>query len=149
MIKKIFIPFIVSIFAFALISCKKTETTTTTTTIQSETWVKLTVHTSNDVVRPNYTVLMFETTAHQTPPTNTSPPVPKNPLPTIVRTAVSNSQGIAHFDLNDLVTSSTPKTYYFIAVQQDGSSYIWELPYMQVEANLKRGTMFMSSIFVR
>ena len=148
--KKILTILTIATMAVYATSCSKEETTTTTTTTTTNTWVSLTVvGVGSTEPKPGYTVLMFETTAHQTPPTQSSPPVPKNPLPTILREVVSNAQGVAHFDLNSLVTSSTPKTYYFIAVKKEGTSYIWETPFQQREFAISRGSMITSSITAR
>ena len=131
--------FIVSILAIVFISCEKKEiTTSVSTTTTSETLAKFTVMASDGVVKANYTVLMFATKATQ-----------GSPLPSILAQAVSDSQGVATLYLENVVTSSSPKTYYFIAVQQQGSNYVWKTPYMQAEVSLKKGTTYVSSIFVQ
>jgi len=130
---------IVAAVAFA--GCEKGEektTTTTTTTTESNTWAKFTVKTSAGVVRPNYTVLMFDTPASQTAP-----------LPAILKTAVSDAQGVAYLNLEDIVKSTISKTYYFIAVREQTNNYVWETPYMQQEVSLKKGIMHTSSIIVQ
>ncbi|MFT5753105.1 MAG: hypothetical protein ACI924_000313, partial [Flavobacterium sp.] len=93
-----------ALLTILVISCSKdedsssSETNTSTTT----TWVKLTTLISAGIVKPNYKVIMFSTQ----PTTNT-------PLPTILKEVTTDANGLAYFDLNSMITDTTPTTYYF------------------------------------
>ena len=72
------------------------ETSTTTTTTQStSTAVKMNVVNAQNVKQPNITVMMFKTKVTTT--TN---------LPTIEKQVVSDSNGLANFDLSSYITSN-------------------------------------------
>jgi hypothetical protein len=122
-------------------SCeKKTSTTTTTTTnntnTTTDTWVKLTATTSGNVNKPNYIIMMFD-----------QPVTSASSLPTILKQVTTDANGLAYFDLNSMITSSTPKTYYFEAFVQSGTNYTWK-SVTHYNTNLAKGTMATSTIIV-
>ena len=99
------------------ISCSKDDSSSTTETNTNVTIInttaKFTVATPSNVVKPNYIVMMFE-----------QPFSPTSPLPTIIRQVTTDATGKANFDLSTLVTTSTPKKYYFEVFTQSGQDYI-------------------------
>lgn len=136
---------VLSIFFLATItfSCKKDVQTfesesssSSTTSTTSSTWVKLTVMTSNGDKKQNYKVLMFG-----------SEPSKTSPLPPILKEVTTDADGLAYFDLDLMITSSTPKTYYFEAFVENGSGYTWK-SITHYNKSLVKGTMATSSILV-
>lgn len=133
--------FICLLASFILFSCGKDEsslntTTTTTTTTTSETWVKLSVKNTQGVAQAGLKVMMFNIQ-----PSNSSP------LPSVIKEVVSDANGLAYFDLNMLVTTSIPVTYYFEAFRESGGNLIWE-SINHPSWDLKKGSMVTSSIVV-
>ena len=104
-------------------------------TTTSNTWVKLTA-TTGSVVKPNYIIMMFD-----------EPVTTSAALPPIKKQVVTDANGLAFFDLNSIITTSTEKTYYFEAFVQNGSGYTWK-SVSHYNVNLKKGTMATSSIIV-
>lgn len=118
-------------------SVSKTESSSsTTTTSESQTWVKLTAVTTSNEKKANYTIMMFADSA-----TNSMP------LPTIIQQVITDANGLAFFDLNTIVTSETPKKYYFEAFTPSGSNYTWK-SISHVSTSIKKGTMFTTGIIV-
>lgn len=113
-----------------------TSTTTTTTTTTTNTWVKLTVLNSAGVLKPNYKILMFATQ----PKANTA-------LPQILKEVTTDKDGLGYFDLNEMITSSTSKTYYFEAFIKNGTDYNWEST-SHFNCEILKGKMITSSIIV-
>jgi hypothetical protein len=69
-------------------------------------------------------------------------------LPTIKKQVTTDANGLAYFDLNSMITSTTPTTYYFEAFVSNGSGgYTWK-SVTHYQANLAKGTMATSSIIV-
>lgn len=123
------------------ISCSKDENSSTTETgggisTTTNTWVKLTAITSAGVKKPNYIIMMFDQ-----PVTSTSA------LPPIKKQVTTDANGLGYFDLNTMITSPTPTTYYFEAFVQNGTSYTWK-SISHYNVNLAKGTMATSSIIV-
>jgi hypothetical protein len=130
-----------ALLTILVISCSKDEDSsssqTNTSTSTTTTWVKLTTLTSAGVVKPNYKVMMFSTQ----PTTNT-------PLPTILKEVTTDANGLAYFDLNSMITSTTPTTYYFEAFISDGSGgYVWK-SISHYNVSLIKGSIATSSILV-
>lgn len=115
-------------------SSEETSGGSTTTT---NTWVKLTVTTSGGTVKPNYIVMMFD-----------EPVTLTKPLPPIKKQVTTNADGLAYFDLNSMITSSTPKTYYFEVFVANGSDSYTLKSITHYNVKLAKGTMATSSIIV-
>ncbi|MBD3581549.1 hypothetical protein [Flavobacterium selenitireducens] len=136
--------FKVSILAFVSIftmSCSSDDSSSSTETIteetsQTNTWVKLTATTSAGVNKPNYIIMMFD-----------QPVTSTNDLPPIKKQITTDANGLAYFDLNSMITSTTPTKYYFEAFVQNGTGYIWK-SVSHYNVNLSKGTMATSSIIV-
>lgn len=132
---------ILALVTIFTISCSKDSSTSSTengggSSTTTNTWVKLTATTSAGVVKPNYLIMMFDQ-----PVTSTSA------LPPIKKQVTTDANGLAYFDLNTMITSTTPTTYYFEAFVQNGTSYTWK-SVTHYTTNLAKGTMATSSIIV-
>jgi hypothetical protein len=128
-----------ALLTILVISCSKNEDSSSseTNTSTTTTWVKLTTLISAGIVKPNYKVIMFSTQ----PTTNT-------PLPTILKEVTTDANGLAYFDLNSMITSTTPTTYYFEAFISDGSGgYVWK-SISHFNVSLIKGSIATSSILV-
>ena len=126
---------------FTLQSCTESEEETmteetTSSTVTSETKVTLTLTTSDDQLKENYTVMMFDEVFE-----------PNNTLPTAIKQVTSNSEGIALFELDDLIISSTEKNYYFEAFVESSNGYTLKSIH-RTEIGLKKGTSTTTSIIV-
>lgn len=124
------------------VSCSKDDDSNSTDSNTSggttvTTWAKFTVTTPASVVKPNYIVMMFET------PFSTTAT-----LPTIIKQVTTDSNGIANFDLNSLVTTSTPKKYYFEVFTQSGTSYTLKSTYSRYDNDFVKGTHLTTTLLV-
>jgi hypothetical protein len=128
------------VFATMVLSCSKEDTTTNSTSTSSTTttvtWAKITAITSSGTIKPNYIVMMFDQ-----PVTNT------NALPPIIKQVTTDVNGLANFDLSTIVTSTTPKTYYFEAFVQSGSNYTMK-SVSHPSSQFSKGSMYATSIIV-
>ncbi|MBC7523478.1 MAG: hypothetical protein H7239_03460 [Flavobacterium sp.] len=136
---KVSILALVTIFT---ISCSKDESSnttqsSTTTTSTVTTFAKFTVATPAGVVKPNYIVMMFET-----------PFTPNTPLPTIIKQATSDANGIAYLDLNTTITSTTLKKYYFEAFTLSGTTYTLKTNFSRFNSDLKNGSNLTTTLLV-
>ncbi len=125
-----------SLFMF---SCTKDEDSKTikessSTTSSSNTEVVINIIDSQSNPKPGYTVLMFL----EKPALNT-------PLPKIEMEVLSNSEGIANFDLDDFIGS--PRTLYFEACFKIGENYILE-GINHPSKTISKGTKWTTSILV-
>lgn len=134
---------LLALFIIVSASCSKDDDSNSinsggggTSTPTTNTWVKLSAVTTGSVAKPNYIIMMFDE-----PATSTSP------LPPIKKQVITDANGVAFFDLNSMLTSTTAKTYYFEAFVQDGSTYVWK-SISHYQASLKKGSMVTSSIIV-
>lgn len=122
------------------LSCSKSSSSSTDTggssSTTTNTWVKLTATNSSGVNKPNYIIMMFDQ-----PVTSTSA------LPPIKRQVTTDANGLAYFDLNAMITSTTPTKYYFEAFVQSGANYIWK-SVTNYDVDLAKGTMATSTIIV-
>ena len=59
-------------------------------------------------------------------------------LPPIKKQVLTDANGMAYFDLNSIITSSSPTTYYFEAFTQTGANYEWK-SVTHFNANLSKG----------
>ncbi len=136
---KVSILALVTIFT---ISCSKDESLSTTETNTSigttvNTWAKFTVATPAGVFKPNYIVMMFET-----------PFTPNTPLPTIIKQATSDVNGLAYLDLNTTITSTTLKKYYFEAFTLSGTTYTLKTNFSRFDSDLKKGSNLTTTLLV-
>lgn len=120
-------------------SCSKVETSKTTSsssssTTLSETAVILTVKDVQNNIKSGYTIMMFTEKVQL-----------NEPLPTIEKQIVSDSEGIVKFDLNDYIVN--PTKLYFEAFVKEGNNYIWK-SISHPEGTIKKGTTWTTSIFV-
>ena len=122
------------------ISCSKDESSSTTETSSISvvnTWVKFTVATPAGVTKPNYIVMMFET-----------PFTPNTPLPTIIKQATSDANGLAYLDLNATITSTTLKKYYFEVFTLSGTTYTLKTNFSRFDSDLKKGSNLTTTLLV-
>lgn len=129
------------LFSILSISCSKDESsstseTSTSTTITTPSVAKFTVATTAGVVKPNYIVMMFET-----------PFSPTAQLPTIIKQATSDANGIATLDLS-VITSTTLKTYYFEAFVQTATGYDLKTNFSRYSTQLQKGSNLTSGLIV-
>ncbi|ELM3645127.1 hypothetical protein SL053_002657 [Flavobacterium psychrophilum] len=129
------------LFSILSISCSKDESsssseTSTSTTITTPSVAKFTVATPAGVVKPNYIVMMFE-----------SPFSPTAPLPTIIKQATTDANGIATLDLS-VITSTTLKTYYFEAFVQTATGYDLKTNFSRFSTELKKGSNLTTGLIV-
>ena len=140
--KKIIYLAIAFISLNAITSCSKDDDSSSTETgggssTTTNTWVKLTAITSAGVNKPNYIIMMFD-----------QPVTSSSALPPIKKQITTDANGLAYFDLNTMVTSTTPTTYYFEAFVSNGSGgYIWK-SVSHPTYNIAKGQMITSSIIV-
>lgn len=133
---------ILALVTIFTISCSKDEDSSTTetgggSTTTTNTWVKLTASTSAGVNKPNYIIMMFD-----------QPVTSASALPPIKKQITTDANGLAYFDLNSMVTSTTPTTYYFEAFISNGSGgYTWK-SVSHPTYNIAKGQMITSSIIV-
>ena len=127
-------------FICLCISCSTEEETITESSSSSsssetttQTQLFLNVLNENNVPKADYTVLMFE-----------EPLVIDEPLPTIEMQAISNSEGVAQFDLDDYLGTSESKLLYFEAFieQPNGDLVLKSIthPELTIVKNTKRTT---------
>lgn len=121
-------------------SCSKSSSSSTDTggssTTTTNTWVKLTATNATGANKPNYIIMMFDQ-----PVTSTTA------LPPIKKQVVTDANGLAYFDLNSMITTTTPTKYYFEAFVQSGANYIWK-SVTHFDVDLAKGTMATSTIIV-
>lgn len=123
------------------ISCSKdenassTENNTGNTTVN--TWAKFTITSPDGVVKPNYIVMMFD-----------QPFSPTENLPAIIKQATSDANGLAYLDLKTIVTSTTPKRYYFEAFVETASGYELKTNFSRFSTELEKGTTLTTSLLV-
>ena len=133
---------ILALVTIFTISCSKDDDSSTTDTSTSggttvSTWAKFTVATPAGVVKPNYIVMMFET-----------PFSPTAPLPTIIKQVTADANGLANFDLNTLVTTSTTKKYYFEVFTQSGTSYTLKTTFSRYDSDFVKGSHLTTTLLV-
>jgi hypothetical protein len=139
--KIIFKATILLLVTILTISCSKDEDSSSTETgggssTTTNTWVKLNAVTSEGVKKPNYIIMMFE----QQVTSNSA-------LPPIKKQITTDANGLAYFDLNTMVTTTTPTTYYFEAFIQNGTGFTWKSVSHPIY-NIAKGQMITSSIIV-
>lgn len=132
---------ILALVTIFTISCSKDDDSSSTetgggSTTTTNTWVKLTASTSAGVNKPNYIIMMFD-----------QPVTSSSALPPIKKQITTDANGLAYFDLNTMVTSTTPTTYYFEAFVQNGTGYTWK-SVSHPTYNIAKGQMITSSIIV-
>jgi len=133
---------ILALVTIFTISCSKDDSSSTTDTNTSggttiNTWAKFTVATPTGVVKPNYIVMMFET-----------PFSPTAPLPTIIKQETSDANGLVNFNLNTLVTTATPKKYYFEVFTQSGTNYTLKTTFSRYSNDFVKGTNLTTTLLV-
>jgi hypothetical protein len=133
---------ILALVTIFTISCSKDDSSSTTDTNTGggttiNTWAKFTVATPTGVVKPNYIVMMFET-----------PFSPTAPLPTIIKQETSDANGLVNFNLNTLVTTATPKKYYFEVFTQSGTNYTLKTTFSRYNNDFVKGTNLTTTLLV-
>ncbi len=137
--------FKVTILAFVTIftiSCSKDDNSSTATTETSggttiNTNAKFTVATPSGVVKPNYIVLMFD-----------QPFSPTATLPPIIKQETSDANGLVNFNLNSLVTTSTPKKYYFEVFTLSGTTYTLKTTFSRYHSDFVKGSQLTTTLLV-
>ena len=133
---------VLALFTILSISCSKDDDSTSIDTSQSSTtvintWAKFTVATPSNVVKPNYIVMMFE-----------QPFSPNAPLPTIIKQVTTDANGLANFDLNAIVTTATPKKYYFEVFTQSGTDYTLKTTFSRYDSDFSKGSHLTTTLLV-
>jgi len=113
--------------------CSKSSSSSSTSL--SETAIIFTVIDAQNNVKSGYTIMMFAEKAQF-----------DEPLPTIEKQVVSDSKGIAKFDLNNYITN--PETLYFEAFVKEGNNYVWKSMVHHPEITISKGTKMTTSIIV-
>lgn len=126
---------------FTLQSCTESEDETnfteeTISSTTSETKVTLTITTSDGELKEGYIIMMFDKVFN-----------PEDNLKTPFAKVTSNSDGIAIFNLGELITSSTKKTYYFEAFMESSTGLTLKSKFRK-SLDLNRGTSSTTSIIV-
>lgn len=136
---KIFV--FISVVCFA-VSCSKSDSSDSsatggsTTITTSNTWVKLTASTAANVAKSNYVIMMFD-----------QPVTTSTALPPIKKQIITDANGLANFDLNSIVTSTTATKYYFEAFLETPTGYTWK-SVSHPSFDIAKGQMITSSIIV-
>lgn len=133
---------ILALIAIFTISCSKDSSSSTTDTQVSggttiNTWAKFTIATPAGIIKPNYIVMMFE-----------QPFTTTTQLPTIIKQVTSDANGLAYFDLNTIVTSTTSKKYYFEAFTQSGANYVLRTNYSRFDSDFSKGSNLTTTLLV-
>ena len=132
---------VVAIATLFAISCSKDEKTNSTETTNTSvnitnTMAKITVLTAAGVTKPNYVVMMFD-----------QPFTTIATLPPILKQVTTDSNGLASFDMNTIVTNTTPKFYYFEAFVETTTGYTLKtIPRFKTE--LVKGNSLTTSLLV-
>ena len=124
------------------ISCSKDDNSSSTDTSTSggttiNTNAKFTVTTPSGVVKPNYIVLMFD-----------QPFSPTATLPPIIKQETSDANGLVNFNLNSLVTTSTPKKYYFEVFTLSGTTYTLKTTFSRFDNDFVKGSQLTTTLLV-
>jgi hypothetical protein len=124
------------------ISCSKDDDSSTSDTNTSggttiNTWAKFTIATPTGVVKPNYIVLMFD-----------QPFSPTATMPPIIKQETSDANGLVNFNLNTLVTTSTPKKYYFEVFTLSGTTYTLKTTFSRYSNDFVKGTNLTTTLLV-
>lgn len=132
---------ILALVTIFTISCSKDSSSSSTesgsnSSTTLNTWVKLSAVTIDGVNKPNYIIMMFEQ-----PVTSIASLLP------IKKQVTTDANGLAYFDLNTIITSTTPTPYYFEAFVQNGTGYTWK-SVSHYSTNLSKNTMATSLIIV-
>jgi len=72
---------------------------------------------------------------------------PNQIMPPILKQVTTDANGLAYFELNSMITSNTPKTYYFEAFEETTTGYTLKST-IRYSTSLKKGTMVTSSTIV-
>ena len=133
---------ILALVAILTISCSKDESSSSTDTNTSggttiNTNAKFTIATPTGVVKPNYIVLMFD-----------QPFSPTATLPPIIKQETSDANGLVNFNLNTLVTTSTPKRYYFEVFTLSGTTYTLKTTFSRYNNDFVKGSQLTTTLLV-
>lgn len=123
-------------------SCTTEEESSQTTTggsssSSSRTTVNLTARTSNNMVRSNYQLMMFDQQVDLSAA-----------LPPIILESTTDANGLAIFDLDALVTGTATKTYYFEAFTRTASGDLVLKSITHPVLTISRGEIRTTSILV-
>jgi hypothetical protein len=69
-------------------------------------------------------------------------------LPPIKKQVTTDANGLAYFDLNTMITNSTPTTYYFEAFLSNGTGVYTSKGISHYYVSISKGTMSTTSIIV-
>ena len=133
---------ILALVTIFTISCSKDDSSSSTETSTSggttiNTNAKFTVATPSGVVKPNYIVLMFD-----------QPFSPTATLPPIIKQETSDANGLVNFNLNSLVTTSTPKKYYFEVFTLSGTTYTLKTTFSRFDNDFVKGSQLTTTLLV-
>ena len=139
---KIFKVTILALVTILTISCSKDSSSSSTDTNTSggttiNTNAKFTVATPSGVVKANYLVLMFD-----------QPFSPTATLPPIIKQEISDINGLVNFNLNTLVTTSTPKKYYFEVFTLSGTTYTLKTTFSRFNNDFVKGSQLTTTLLV-
>jgi hypothetical protein len=139
---KIFKATILALVTIFAISCSKDDSSSSTDTNTSggttiNTNAKFTVATPTGTVKLNYIVLMFD-----------QPFTPTATLPPIIKQETSDANGLVNFNLNSLVTTSTPKKYYFEVFTLSGTTYTLKTTFSRFNNDFVKGSQLTTTLLV-
>ena len=81
------------------------------------------------------------------PPLIITEPTTIADLPPIIKQVTTDANGLAYFDLNALIVSTIPYTYYFEAFETVEDGYLWK-SVIHPSFELKKGMMVTDIILV-
>lgn len=110
---------------------------TTSSTIISKTKVTLTITTSEGELKEGYIIMMFDEVFN-----------PADVLKKAVKQVESDVNGIAVFNLEDLITTSTSKEYYFEAFTETTNGFVLKSSF-RTAVSLQKGSTITTSIIVK
>ncbi|SDE04513.1 hypothetical protein SAMN05421544_102160 [Riemerella columbipharyngis] len=126
-----------------LVACRKEESTTSTSSsssteiIKTSTSAKITVLHENGSTQEGVVVLMFDAKVET-----------DKPLPRILKEAVTDSNGLAYFDLA-FFESSEGQTFYFAGFTKNSDDSYSLIGKNQPAFTLKKGHVYSSEIVIK
>lgn len=115
---------------------ENTSSSSSSSTQTSTTSVRMSVINSQNVTQKDIVVMMFKTK-----------PTSSTNLPNIEKQVISDTNGLANFDLSTYITSDIAVTYYFEAFKKEGNNYVW-ISKTHPEIAIKKGQQTTTSIVV-
>jgi hypothetical protein len=73
---------------------------------------------------------------------------PTATLPPIIKQETSGATGKVNFNLNTLVTTSTPKKYYFEVFTLSGTTYTLKTTFSRYDSDFVKGSQLTTTLLV-